>query len=60
MAKIDDLGNEYIEKFGKFPPEPINVNDSQLIAAMNEAIDKGRPIPDNYPWYADMPDGVVV
>lgn len=59
MKSLDELAQEYMDMFGKHPPMPVNVLDSELAKVLSESIKVGKDLAYNYDWYADLPDDAV-
>lgn len=55
---LDDY-QKYIDTFGVTPPMPICVDESEALKQVRVALEKGKPIPNNYDWYNNLPLGAV-
>jgi hypothetical protein len=53
--KIDDLIVQYTTKFGAYIPVPFGVPEEDLAKVIAEHIEKGKPIPEDYDFYSDVP-----
>jgi hypothetical protein len=53
-------GREYYAAFGRLAPVPFGVPAEEIEAAWIAALERGEPIPDDYDWYPDLPDGALV
>lgn len=56
----DKILNDYVKKFGKSPPEPFGVVDGFYFEVIKKHLLKGVPIPDDFNWYPNLPEGAVV
>jgi hypothetical protein len=50
---------EYWEKYGTVP-EPIGIGEEVIATVVAEYLKKGAPVPLDYDWYVDIPDGAPV
>lgn len=63
---VDDLDDEiaareeYFRAFGQPGPHTFGVNESFMAAVLRAAVRHGRPIPEDFNWYPDLPPGAVV
>lgn len=49
----------YLIRFGNVGPEPFGVDGDKIAAELERAVASGQPIPDDFDWYRDLPDGAV-
>ncbi|MFZ2986596.1 MAG: hypothetical protein WA086_01245 [Ideonella sp.] len=50
---------QYADKFSADPPVPFGVSDAWLAEVLEGAISAGAPVPSDFDWYPDMPEGAV-
>jgi hypothetical protein len=50
----------YFDAFGNEGPRPVGVMDDYLARELQAAVKRGQPIPDDFDWYPDLPDGAAV
>lgn len=53
---FEDLLGRYIQAFGEPPLDLSGVTDELLATLMREALEQGRPIPEE-DYYRELPDG---
>jgi hypothetical protein len=59
MDELMQARGAYFEAFGNEGPYPFGVTDEALAAVLLAAVEKGEPVPDEFDWYKDLPDGAV-
>jgi hypothetical protein len=59
MTRLETAQMAYFKAFDAPPPEPFNVNQDRVAAVLEDAIAKGKPIPDSFDWWAHLPPGAV-
>ena len=55
-----EILNRYEARFGRSAPHPMHVEFEDVASVALRYLDKGRPIPDTYDWYPDLPDGALI
>lgn len=50
---------EYIDRFGVWPPTPMCVDESEILKQVKVALERGQPIPEDYDWYSQLPPGAL-
>jgi hypothetical protein len=59
MSRIETAIEAYNRTFKQAPPLPFGVHEDNLADALEQALAKGEPIPDDFDWYADLPPDAV-
>lgn len=59
MDSLIEAAELYEERFKVNPPLPVNVDDQRLEEEIRKAVRKGEPIPDDFDWWGDLPEGAV-
>lgn len=59
MDSLIEAADLYLERFGVNPPLPVNVNYGKLEEEIRRAVRQGEPIPDDFDWWGDLPEGAV-
>ncbi len=57
MTDLDQVAIQYELAYGVPVPIPFGVSDEKLVSVLHDALTSGQPIPDNFDWYDDLPDG---
>lgn len=52
MQKATDA---YYKAFGKLHPQPYGYDQDRLAELVEEAVEAGRPFPDDFDFHADLP-----
>jgi len=52
--------NRYEARFGKPAPHPMHVEPEDVAKVAQHFLKLGKPIPDAYDWYPDLPDGALI
>lgn len=58
--KLNSLAKEYMERFGRYVPVTFGTTKERTVEALEEALKKDRPIPEEYNWYPNLPPEAVV
>jgi len=59
MDEVIKAREAYFKAFGNGGPRPFGVSDADMAAALNAAVEAGKPIPADFDWYADLPKDAV-
>lgn len=59
-ATEDEVVEQCIKLFDKPPPLPFGVDSDFYVATLKRYIEKGKPIPNSFNWYPDLPPGAMV
>lgn len=55
MSRIETAETAYITAFRMQPPRPYAISDDRLAEVLEQAVVDGKPIPDSFDWWADLP-----
>jgi hypothetical protein len=59
MNRLETAQAAYVRAFGVMPPEPWGVDDDRIAQVLEDAIATGRPVPESFDWWADLPPNAV-
>ena len=49
----------YSTAFKVISPNPFGINDDTLAAALENAVASGKPIPEDFDWWSELPPDAV-
>lgn len=49
----------YREKFGTFGPFPHGIDTEKIAQVLERAVEAGKPVDDDFDWWADLPPDAV-
>ncbi len=49
----------YSTAFKVFSPNPFGINDDALAEALENAVAAGKPIPEDFDWWSELPPDAV-
>lgn len=55
--ELEKALDDYVELFGVEPPIPFGVSDERLASVLRDAVSSGEPVPDDFDWWDDLPEG---
>jgi len=55
MTRLETAQAAYGIAFKTMPPEPFGINDDHLARVLEQAVADGRPLPESFDWWAEMP-----
>lgn len=55
MTRLETAQIAYGEAFKAPPPEPWGVSEDRIARVLEQAVAEGRPVPDSFDWWADLP-----
>ena len=53
--KLNRLAKEYMERFGRHVPMIFGATEERTVEALEKALEKNRPVPEDYNWYPNLP-----
>lgn len=59
MNRLETAQAAYLKAFGLPPPEPWGVNDDRIARILENAIAGGRPLPESFDWWGELPPNAV-
>lgn len=54
---LDEAIEDYVELFQEEPLFPFGIDDDRLARVLQDHIKRGEPVPEDFDWWADLPDG---
>jgi len=54
-SRSDTAFIAYINAFKALPPNPYGINDDYITEVLEKAVADGKPIPENFDWWSDLP-----
>jgi hypothetical protein len=58
--KYEELYKAYVRAFGETIPLPIGIDQQGHATVLAEHLEKGKPVPKDYNWFPDLPEGAIV
>lgn len=59
MNRLETAQAAYFAAFFVPAPQPWGVDDDRLAAVLEQAIAAGRPVADDFDWWASLPPGAA-
>lgn len=59
MSRFETAQTAYFAAFKNMPPEPWGINDERITQVLEQAVADGKPVPDDFDWWANMPPDAV-
>jgi hypothetical protein len=60
LEKYEAIYTAYVRAFGNTIPMPIGVDQEGHAAVLEAHLKKNTPVPADYNWYPDLPEGAIV
>ncbi len=57
FERLETAQAAYVRAFRAMPPEPVGVDLARLAQELEHAVAVGRPIADDFDWWAHLPPG---
>lgn len=55
--ELEDAIEDYVELFQAEPLTPLGIPPDKLAAVLRDHVRRGEPVPEEFDWWADLPDG---
>lgn len=59
MTRLETAQAAYGVAFRLPPPEPFGIDDDRVAQVLEQAVADGKPVPDSFDWWADLPPNAV-
>jgi hypothetical protein len=57
MTRLEQAEEAYFDAFKVPPPAPVGPSDEAIADALEGAVAKGEPLPDDFDWWGYVPAG---
>ncbi len=58
-TRIDAAIIAYVRAFKMLPPQPCAVSGERIAEVLEEAVDAGEPVPEDFDWWSHLPPDAV-